>query len=224
MTEAALDLDAPDRSSRSRRGRPKDADPQAARMLLEATAALMRERDTLDVSFADIGRRAKLPPGLIGYHFGNKEGLLLALLERDVQWALSRGDALARTACSPDEKFKRHLTGMATAFLHTPYYSRLLNAMTRDTPPERVREIANRLIRPLVDAQSAIIDEGVAAGIFRPVDKMLTYFAVLGAVEALYCSRFILGSVFGIQNIDRALHEENAREIGGLLLTGLLKV
>lgn len=205
-------------ATRARYGGMASAAPAA---LLEATAILMRERDTLDVSFVEIGRKANLPPGLIGYYFGNKEGLLHALLERDVRDAIDRLDRLVNSKGSPTEKMRLHVRGVATAFHRSPYFNRLLHSMMREAGADRVRAIADSLVQPLISAQSRIIDEGVAAGEFREVDKMLFYFSVIGAADALYSSRSIANEIYGVGNVSRSLHNENALHLANLLVGGL---
>lgn len=202
-------------------GKSKGVNSSAPSVLLEATAALMRERDTLDVSFVEIGRRASLPPGLIGYYFGNKEGLLHALLDRDVKDAIGRLDRLVNSSWSATEKMRLHIRGVATAFHRLPYFNRLLQSMTRDAGADRVAAITNSLVRPLVTAQGKIIDEGIATGEFREVDRMLFYFSVIGAADALYSSRSIANEVYGVGHVDRGLHNENAAHLADLLVRGL---
>ena len=212
---------SPQASSRRTNPRIGGTSSTAPAALLDATAALMRERDTLDVSFVEIGRRAGLPPGLIGYYFGNKEGLLHALLERDVRDAVGRLDRLVNSSGSPTEKMRLHIRGVATAFHRSPYFNRLLQSMTRDAEPGRVTAIINALVQPIVAAQGKIIDEGIASGEFRRVDKMLFYFSVIGAADALYSSRFIVDRIYDIKVIDRNLHNENAAHLANFLVKGL---
>ncbi|MGJ3627177.1 hypothetical protein AB5I41_09995 [Sphingomonas sp. MMS24-JH45] len=90
-----------------------------------------------------------------------------------------------------------------TRLWKTPYLDRFGEGDdARDATPERVARIAADFIRPLTAAQSAIIDEEIAAGLFRPVDKkMLFYFSVVGAADAIHSSRFILSSVYGVEKV-----------------------
>lgn len=210
------------KSTIPRRGRRKSVDRSSADKLIRATAALMRERDTLDVSFVEIAERADLPSGLIGYYFGNKEGLLFALLERDVKDALGQLDALAASDWSPVDKMRLHLRGVVRAYWKTPYFNRLVTAMSREASPERAARVAAEFIRPMTEAQSAIIDEGIAAGLFRSVDKMLFYFSVVGAADAIHSSRFILSSVYGVDGVGDALHRLHAAHIAEVFLRTLL--
>ena len=52
--------------------------------LLDAASALMRELDTTEIGIVDIAARAGVNHAMIRYFFGSKEGLLMALLDRDV--------------------------------------------------------------------------------------------------------------------------------------------
>src|SRR3978361_2201040 len=53
-----------------------------AEKLLVATSELMIERSSIDVSLSDIAQKSRVNAALVKYHFGNKDGLLLALLAR----------------------------------------------------------------------------------------------------------------------------------------------
>ena len=203
-----------------RRSKAPPENSESARQLIAAASELMRERDSLDVSFVDIAERAGLPQGLIGYYFGNKEGLLYAVLESSVSDALKQLDLLLHSGLGPEEKMRLHLHGVVMAYYRVPFFNRLLQAMARDASAERVRTISERLIRPMTAAQERIIDEGVAAGVFRPVDKMLFYFATVGAADGLHSSRFILDSVFG-EEWDASLSKRNAALVVDMFMRGL---
>src|SRR5438045_6222531 len=54
-----------------------------AEKLLVAASELMIERASIEVSLSDIAQKSGVNAALVKYHFGNKDGLLLALLARD---------------------------------------------------------------------------------------------------------------------------------------------
>lgn len=204
---------------RARRQPPQDS--RSARQLVAAAADLMRERDSLDISFVDIAQRASLPQGLISYYFGNKEGLLYAVLEDSIGSALAQLDALAHSDLNPAEKMRLHLHGVVTAYFRTPFFNRLLQFLARNASPERVQLITDKMVRPMTEAQGKIIDEGIAQGLFRPVDKMLFYFATVGAADGLHSSQFILNAVFG-EEINSNLNKRNAAAIADIFMRGIL--
>ena len=192
--------------------------------LLDAASALMREQDTVEIGILDIAARAQVNHGMIRYYFGSKEGMLLALLDRDVTHAIGQLDALFRLDVTPTERMRIHLNGIVDTYYRIPYLNRLIQAMVRDASPERVHHISEELLKPIANAQQRIIEEGVAAGEFRAVDPKLFYFNTIGAADGLYSNRFTLSAVFGgIPYADEALHQRYRAQTVETLLAGLLR-
>lgn len=191
--------------------------------LLDAASSLMREMDTVEVGILDIAARADVNHGMIRYYFGSKEGMMLALLDRDVETRIRQLNALLRLNVSPTERMRIHLEGILDTYYKIPYLNRLIQVMVRDASPERVDHIANELLKPIANAQHRIINEGIAAGEFRKVDPKLFYFNTIGSADGLYANRFTLSAVFGgIAAADNALHERYKRQTVETLMAGLL--
>ncbi|WP_375290745.1 TetR family transcriptional regulator [Qipengyuania sp.] len=192
--------------------------------LLDAAGALMREFDTVEIGILDIAARAQVNHGMIRYYFGSKEGMLLALLDRDLTARIRQLSALLRLDVTASERMRIHLEGILDTYYQIPYLNRLIQLMVRDSSPERVRYIAEELLKPLANAQQTIIEEGISSGEFRPVDPKLFYFNAVGAADGLYCNRFTLSSVFGGTGVaDDALHERYRRHTVETLMAGLRK-
>lgn len=195
--------------------------PQAE--LVAAASSLMRETDTIEVSLTDIAKVAGVSVGLVRYHFGNKEGLMLALLERDI--ARGRDSLLSlldRDDLSPAEKMRCHLVGMVNAFRELPYLNTLLHALTRDASDETVARIGAEVIRPIVQGQARLLEEGYQAGEFRQVFPQSFFFSVLGATRGIYTQRFVMGAAYGVTEIDDDLHKKNRDNVVDLLMNGIL--
>ena len=191
--------------------------------LLEAASSLMREQDTVDIGILDIAARAQVNHGMIRYYFGSKEGMLLALLDRDVGVRIRQLAALFRLNVTPTERMRIHLEGILDTYYQIPYLNRLIQLMVRDATPERVHHIAEELLKPIANAQQRIIKEGIAAGEFRKVDPKLFYFNTIGSADGLYANRFTLSAVFGgIAAADDALHARYKRQTVETLMAGLL--
>ncbi|WP_059008217.1 TetR/AcrR family transcriptional regulator [Streptomyces specialis] len=58
-----------------------DTTQESRRLLLDAAAGLFAERGYRQTTFADIAERSGVSRGSIPWHFGNKEGLLAAVVE-----------------------------------------------------------------------------------------------------------------------------------------------
>ena len=197
--------------------------PQIREVLLDAASALMRENDTIEIGILDIAKRAKVNHGMIRYYFGSREVMLLALLDRDVALRINQLDALFRLDVTPTERMRIHLEGILDTYYQIPYLNRLIQAMVRGASEERVRHIADELLKPIAGAQQRIIEEGMATGEFRKVDPKLFYFNTIGAADGLYANRFTLSAVFGgIPAANDELHARYKAQTVDTLLAGLL--
>lgn len=191
--------------------------------LLDATSALMRELDTIEIGIVDIAQRAGVNHAMIRYFFGSKEGLLLALLDRDVYRRIRQLDRLFALNVTPTERMRVHLRGILDTYYQIPYLNRLIQVMVREADPQRVQHIADELLIPIAAAQARIIAEGIAAGEFRDVDPKLFYFNTIGSADGLYSNRFTLSAVFGgLPSADQALHERYREHTVETLMRGLL--
>ena len=202
--------------------RPSKSDRSKAD-LIAATSRSMRERDTIDVSLSEIAEASGMNAALVKYHFGNKEGLMFAVLEADVRKAHAALAALlGRQDLGPEDMMRRHLCGLVQAYRQVPYLSKLMYALTRNGAPERVQRIVDDMVEPTIHAQSRILERGHALGIFRKVDARSFYFASLGAARSMYAQRFTLAVGFGVEQITDGVHRDNLQEIVTLLMNGIL--
>jgi AcrR family transcriptional regulator len=190
--------------------------------LLDAAGALMIERDTVEVSISDIAARAGVNSALISYYFKGKQGLLIALCRRAAEVALPEIDALMAADLSPTEKMRKHLAGVINTFFLYPYLNRLLRTLARDASSEGARDMTSFFAKPVADAQRRLIEEGVAAGEFRPVDPMLFHFAAFGACEYLFAGSTMLRLVFGVSGVNDALRRQYIETVTDMLMNGYL--
>lgn len=214
MNKAAARASA---SPRPQRENSKDA-------LLDAASALMREHDTVEIGIVDIAARAGVNHAMIRYFFGSKEGLLFALLDRDVYRRIGQLDRLFSLKVTPTDRMRIHLRGIIDTYYAIPYLNRLIQVMVREADPVRVRHIGEELLQPIARAQERIIAEGIAADEFREVDPKLFYFNTIGAADGLYSNRFTISAVFGGEpRADEDLHLRYREQTVEILMRGLLK-
>lgn len=193
-------------------------------LLLDATGALMSEGNTTTVSFADISERSGINSALIRYHFGNKQGLLEALIERDAGASYDGLDRLVEMDIPPEEKMRMHVQGIMRLYHRYPYLNRLLIELQSQSETEIAHHISERYTRRAVNAQVAILDEGYKAGVFRKVDPMLFHFSLVGACDGIFHSRSALDHVFGVKQIDETLRDRFADQVAEIVLSGLRPV
>lgn len=106
---------------------------ESRRLLLTAAAELFAEKGYRRTSFIDIGERAGVSRGSIPWHFGNKPGLLKAVVEEHLAAALAGFDRAAEG--SADERLDA-----VVAFIRMPatrLFIALLSEAVEDDSPIR---------------------------------------------------------------------------------------
>jgi len=183
----------------------------------------MNELNSIDISLSDLAAHSGLNSALVKYYFGNKEGLMLALLKRDAAKSLTELEHLVSMSLAPETKIKLHIGAVIDTFHRSPYLNRLLHAMLDDrhSNTSSARQIAAFFVRPFVKLQRQLLDQGHQAGSFRKVDPMFFYVSVLGACDLLFNARFTLRSVFATPRITDALRKRYVDHVAQMVLHGI---
>ena len=195
--------------------------PGARALLLETASAIMREGDIVDISLSELSLRSGLNSALVKYYFGNKAGLMKALLDRDMAAITHTVDALLRKDMDPAAKLTLHLGKMVDTYFATPYLNRLLMRLVRDSDPEEARRIAETYLTPLQEAYDRLINEGVKAGVFRQVDPQLFYFSATGAADRFFSARLVLRHCFDQDTLTDELRDRYKAHIIDLIMAGI---
>ena len=194
----------------------------ARERLLDTAGRLMSDRHSIDVSLSEIARHSGLNSALVKYYFGNKDGLLLALVEREAAAALAGLRELLRLDLAPTEKLRRHIAGVINKFFRTPYLNRLLHSLLdeRKAQSRATRQVIKVFVRPLLDLQRELIAQGVAAGEFKPIDAELFYVSMLGACDHLFNARYVL-RLAGHKGINDAMRERYVEHVCDIFINGV---
>lgn len=200
------------------------AAPSAARQhLLETASMIMREGDVVDISQSELSLRSGLNSALVKYYFGNKAGLLKALLDRDWDAIVTSVDALVHKGdWGPEAKLRRHISKVVDTFYVVPYLNRLTMRLVRESDDAEARRIADCYLSPMYRAYEALIDEGVKAGVFRPIDPQLFYFTVTGAVDRFFSARLVLKHCFDQDTLTEELRDRYREHTVDIIMAGIL--
>jgi TetR/AcrR family transcriptional regulator len=194
----------------------------SADQLIEATAALLAESTVLDVSLSEIAARSGLNSALIKYYFGNKEGLLLALLERDAAVEMQALDHLVGLPIGADEKLRLHIRAIITAYYRLPYLNRLIHYMIERGGPAASKRVATIFVEPMLAAYRAIVAQGVAEGTLRPVDPAFLYYSLAGSCDHLFHAATSAPVALGPGGITEEVKERYIAHVTDLCLHGLM--
>ena len=199
-----------------------DAAPDAPTQLLDAASEIMRQGDIDDVSLSELARRSGLNSALVKYYFGNKAGLLRALIDREWSVRVRSVEALLAKDVDPEAKLRIHMAGVVDNFFRQPYTHRLLMRMIRESEPAEGRRLAESYLKPMFAAYAALIGEGVAAGVFRPVDPQLFYFTVIGAADRFFTAQIALRYCSGTEVLDEGLRQRYRDHLDQFVVAGIL--
>lgn len=178
--------------------------------LLDAASKILSERNTIEISLSEIAETSGLNSALISYHFGNKDGLLLALVRRDAEIAMAQLNQLVTMKLSPEQKIRLHIVGVINTYAKYPYLNRLIHFLLDKNVPELSKEISDFFISPLIAAQTTIIEEGVKSGVFKPADPMCFYFTFIGACDIIFYGRQSLENAFQVRELTADLRSKYA--------------
>lgn len=190
--------------------------------LIAASSQIMREGDTIDLSLSELSMRAGLNSALVKYYFGNKNGLMLALLDRDMGNIVASLSALVAKDMPPEEKLRLHIGAVIDTYYAYPYLNRLLMRMVRDSAPVEAARIAELYLRPISKAYDDLISEGVKAGKFRKIDPQFFYFTVTGAADRFYSSRLVLRHCYNQDDFNETMRDRYRDHTIDLIMRGLL--
>ena len=193
-----------------------------AEKLLVAASELMIARNATDVSLSDIAQQSGVNAALVKYHFGNKDGLLLALLARDAATETANLEYLLAQPITPTAKLKLHIAGIMKAYYRFPYMNRLIHLLLHESSAEAADEVAKFFVAPLLDFHRRLLAEGVAAGEFRKVDPVLFYTSLIGACDHLFFGRHAISRAVGVGPVTDEVCRDYVAHVEMMLLGGIL--
>jgi AcrR family transcriptional regulator len=156
--------------------------PSREDQLLETATRLFKEQGYHNTSMQDLADALGLQKGSLYYYIDSKEELLRRLLERATSFLAAGIDGVYAADLRPAEKLRWALESHAETIMeHLDLVSVYLQEY-RSLPPPRLEEalaVRKHYERVLV----RILEDGIAAGDFRPVNAKMAVFGLLGMVN-----------------------------------------
>lgn len=156
------------------------------------------------------------------YYFGNKAGLMKALLDRDMDGIVHEVDALMAKDMPPETRLRRHIGAVVDTYFKTPYLNRLLMRLVRESDPDEAHRIADSYLTPLSRAYDKLIQDGVKQGVFRNLDPQLFYFTTTGACDRFFSSRLVLKHCYDTETLTEELRDRYREHCIDFIMAGIL--
>jgi AcrR family transcriptional regulator len=193
-----------------------------AEKLLVAASELMIERSSIEISLSDIAEKSGANAALVKYHFGNKDGLLLALLARDAATEMSNLEYLLAQPITSTAKLKLHIAGIIRAYHRFPYMNRLIHYLLHETSASSADEVSKFFVAPLLDFHRRLLAEGVSRGEFRATDPVLFYTSLIGACDHLFFGRHAMSRATGVGPVTDEVCRQYIKHMETLICGGIL--
>jgi len=190
--------------------------------LLVAASELMIERTSIEISLSDIAQKSGANAALVKYHFGNKDGLLLALLARDAATEVTHLEYLLSQPITSTAKLKLHIAGIIRAYYRFPYMNRLIHYLLHESSAKAADEVSKFFVAPLLDFHRRLHSEGIKAGDFRKFDPVLFYTSLIGACDHLFFGRHAMSRATGVGPVTDDVCRQYIRHMETLICGGIL--
>jgi AcrR family transcriptional regulator len=135
--------------------------------ILESATELFSQRGYAGTGVDQLAARSAIAKTAIYYHFGNKEGLLAAVLERAATAWIDGIREASRQAGGPIERLDRALLGMRAMLEEKPWILKLLQILALEVAEEKpeIRATLQSILRRARDAFVSGMREALGADV-----------------------------------------------------------
>ena len=150
--------------------------------ILEAVARLFKEHGYDATSVRDIARAAGISQATLYYYIGSKQDALVAIYNAAMDAKLDQVLAVARSTARPAEKLRAFVRAELRSIDHDHNRWAIIQRERNSLPPDAQTQI--QVKRDQVDGVlTQILEEGIAAGMFRSVPVKSARMAILGMIN-----------------------------------------
>jgi TetR/AcrR family transcriptional regulator len=201
LTGWSIDANYPRIVAPRQRPSARDAtrDPEAARArIMAAATAEFATHGFAGARMDRIAQSAPVAKGLLFHHFGSKEGLYRAVLERIYAMLRERQDEYRLAEYGPLEGMRRLVVDTFRSFREMPEITALMN----EENLHRARHLSTvarvpMLYNPLFEAMAELLRQGREQGIIRAEADPVELYVALSGLGYFYCAnRWTLSAAF----------------------------
>jgi AcrR family transcriptional regulator len=155
--------------------------------ILQAAEALFAKKGYQAVSIGEIARTAGVAKGLINYHFGGKEKLLVHVLSKAATTLFGQLDSVTQAQETAREKIRAAIEIYLTVASAGPALTRMaMMAVFEAAYSDSIRKLWLDFMDRNLGRFTDLVDEGIRREEFKPVDsRFVTQLVMAMAFEVL---------------------------------------
>jgi TetR/AcrR family transcriptional regulator len=203
---------------------PKRRDPAATRKkLLIAARREFADSGLAGARVDEIAARAGVNKQLVYHYFGDKDALYLAVLEWVYEEIRAQERKLNLEGLPPQQAIKRLIEASFDHLAAHPDFIVLLNDENRGGARHvRGSRKLEAMHSPLVSMVSAILSEGVRAGVFRKgINPVHLYISIAGLSYFYFSNTPTLSAIFGKDLSSPAARKARRKHVADLVMQSL---
>lgn len=188
--------------------------------ILEAALETFSQKGFAGAKTRDIAARAKVTLGLLQYHFGSKDELWKAAVERAFANLQGGLDGLLERADALDERaLLREVIGAHVRFVaENTEFIRIMHDEGKQSSP-RMRWLTDRYVRPLFEMVTPLIERAQDKGVLLSgVDPAHFVYTLVGAAGMIFHQAEECRRLTGIEPSSPASVEAHIRVVESLFL------
>ena len=180
--------------------------------ILDAAQRLLAKYGYAGLSMRELAEECGLAKATIYHYFHDKQAIVLSVLERDMSIVLAGTMAAAEQEENCIEKLR--------AIIRTHYvmmrerHALIINVIREINGVElQLHELKRKHMAAYCSPIAKIIEDGIAQGIFRPVNVEMTVFSLFGMINSFVAHFMLMG--------DAAINDDFVEHTLSLLLCGI---
>ncbi|MCP4035911.1 MAG: TetR/AcrR family transcriptional regulator [bacterium] len=215
--------DPPHQTSR-RPGRPLGRQRGEGReALLKAARQLMAEDGIPNLTSKAVATLAGVKPTLVNYYFGDRNGLLRAVVEQAASNVAERTRVATDSIAKAEDRLVQVMAGLLRACAEAPYAPRLLFEQVVFADDDVIDRFAEQFGREHLDAIRALLEDGQRRGEFRRVDLEMAIAAIGGICIFFAAASPLLQRLMNLEPLTLHNVDAMARRAADLVLHGLAR-
>jgi TetR/AcrR family transcriptional regulator len=185
----------------ARRTRPvsRESSRRTREMILDGALAEFAEKGFDGARIEEIALRAGVNKNLLYHHYGSKDGLFIALLERTYATIRKRQNDLQLRGMDPVEAMRKLVVFTGRIWVQFPEFLRLLQSENLNGGRHvRASRSIQEMYNPLRDTIAELLARGTREGLFRKgVDPIDLYISISGLTAHYISNHHTFEALFG---------------------------